>query len=629
MSDQQKAQGSREGKVNRRNFLQGAGVGVAVGAVGGVVGTASVNSGITARAKSSMADLVLYNGNVITMDGRARKEAVAIKDGFITAVGNSADIRKLIGTSTEVINLRGKTALPGINDAHFHPTSFGLGQPPLTLDVSKRNVSSISDIADVVRKATESKDTDEWIRGRGWDQGYLKEERFPRKGDLDKASPNNPVILTDWTGHAVWVNSRAMEIAGVTHETPSPSGGEIVKDDNGEPTGLFRDAASSLIQKKVPDFSSAERRKALLIATKTMHTEGITSVTDAGMGPDMIDLYQELQESGDLRQRVNLMISRTSIDKLEETLTEVKKRKTDTKWLAASQMKIWGDGVPTQARTAWVSEDYKGGGAGGLTLPGDTEEEQLELLEESILLAHRMGFQIGVHATGDRTIDAVVDSYIKAQEKFGDNNLRHYVIHGDLTPLKTLDKMAAHGISVSFNPNIKRSLSHQLTDVIGRERTDYQWPYRSALSRGVHVGSSSDAPVVYPTFREGLTAMMTRKSAVDGEVYGKDQCLDLDEALATYTTGPAHQDNAETWKGQLTRGFVGDITVIDGDLDSTDAADIIDLPIDMTVVGGDIVYDSQSHATASAAMSPTSTSTLAVTGEYMLRGCCHEEASSV
>ena len=247
------------------------------------------------------------------------------------------------------------------------------------------------------------------------------------------------------------------------------------------------------------------------------------------------------------------------------------------------------------------------------------------MLNDWVMTAHELGFQVGTHATGDLTVNAVVDAYEAAVERFGGAGLRHYVIHGDLMTPADLRRMAALGFPVSFNPQIKRSLSHQLVDVIGRERTDYQWPYRTALALGVPVASASDAPVVgMPDFREGLTAALTRKSLETGEVFGAEEVIGLEEALASYTTAGAWQDRAESWKGTLAPGMAADLAVFDGDLVDTPPEEIVDLPIAMTVVGGEVVYDASDASDGTPAAAASAASAPNGLAAYMSGGCRHD-----
>ncbi|MDI5979242.1 amidohydrolase [Amycolatopsis magusensis] len=545
-------------------------------------------------------------------------EAIAIRKGVVQAVGRTRELRRLADSRTETIDLRGRTVIPGINDGHFHPLGLGTNQPPLTLDLSRDAVSSIAEIRDLVAEAAATKQPGEWIRGFGWDQGYLAEGRYPTRHDIDTVSPHNPAALREWSGHALWANSKALELAGITRETQPPPGGEIVKDGDGEPTGLLLEGAAGFVNAVMPDFTEAEKRRGLRIAVDIMHQHGITSVTDAGIALDDVQRYRDMLGSAGIRQRCTVMIAASSTGDLRATLLAARELETDPAWLNVSQVKIYADGVPTQARTAWVSEPYVGGGYGGLTLPGGSVEEQLSILHDWVMTAQELGFQVGVHATGDRTIHAAVDAFEAATKRFHRPGLRHYVIHGDLTSVEDLRRMARYGFTASFNPQIKRSLSHQLVDVLGRARTDYQWPYRTALELGVSIASASDAPVVgLPDFREGLTAMLTRKSLATGEVFGAGETLDLRQALASYTTAGAWQDHAERWKGTLTQGKAADLVVLEGDLLRTPPDEIVDLPIDVSILGGEVVYDSSTDepiTTASAASGLAS---------YMTTGCCH------
>ncbi|MGH3279904.1 MAG: amidohydrolase, partial [Trebonia sp.] len=380
---------------------------------------------------NSAADLVFHNGNILTLvPGAPPAEAIAVKDGLVQAVGSANDLRRLTGAGTEVVNLQKRTVIPGVNDGHIHPMGIGTFRPPFTLGVGKDKVKSIAEIRDVIAAAVRSKRPGEWIRGFGWDQGYLAEGRFPSRQDLDDIAPGNPVVLTQWSGHATWVNSKALELAGITRDTPSPNGGEIVKDGRGEPTGILLEAASFAMNAVIPPLTVNERRQALILAARLMESEGITSITDAGIDLATVDLYADLVAAGEFRQRLTIMIMASLVGDLREALLTVRKRETDPRRMNVSQVKIAADGVPTQARTAWVSEPYVGGGHGRLILPGDSEEEQLAQYREWVMTAHDLGFQVGTHATGDRAIDLALGAYEQANRELSDKHLRHYVIHG-------------------------------------------------------------------------------------------------------------------------------------------------------------------------------------------------------
>ena len=537
------------------------------------------------------ADLVLRNGKILTLaQGLHVTEALAVKDGLVMASGLISEVGRLVGPTTEVVDLDGRTVIPGINDGHMHPIGMGTFSPPFTLSVRKQDVSSIADIRRVVAEAVRTKKPGEWIRGFGWDVGALAEDRMPTRWDLDDLTPDNPVVLVQWSGHASWVNSRALEIAGITGATEPPPGGEIVKDEAGEPTGVLTEGAAWAMNAVIPPYSREERLSALITATRTMGAYGITSFTDAGLDLEALQIYREAIESGDLPQRVTLMIMASKVGDLRSALAAAVQIETDPRRLQISQVKIAADGVPTQAKTAWVSEPYRGGGTGGLTLPGDSHEAQLAQFQEWVDTAHSMGFQVGTHATGDRAIIAAIDAYERATATYG-TAVRHYVIHSDFPYADVLRRMALGGFAATFNPNIKQTTADQLVEVMGRERIDYEWPYRTALAAGVRVSSSSDAPVVAPSFQEGLYTMLTRRSRASGIVYGPGETIALEEALRTYTVAPAWQDCAEGWKGTLAPGMVADLVVLDGDLLTSRPEDILDLGVALTMVGGRTIYE--------------------------------------
>jgi predicted amidohydrolase YtcJ len=233
--------------ISRRSLLTGVAAASAGIAVPAWAGTAHANR------RGGAADLVLYGGQVLTMDRTfSVAEAVAVKHGRVIRVGDDRSVRRLIGRRTEVINLRGRTALPGINDSHLHGLRTGLSLPPYNLDVSAAAVGSIADIAVAVGEAVAQREPGAWIRGKGWDETKLAEGRAPHRGDLDTISPDHPVALLDWSNHQLWVNSKALEIAGVTADTPAPDGGVIVKDASGEPTGLLLETAMDLVNRHIP-----------------------------------------------------------------------------------------------------------------------------------------------------------------------------------------------------------------------------------------------------------------------------------------------------------------------------------------------------------------------------------------
>jgi predicted amidohydrolase YtcJ len=252
--------------------------------------------------------------------------------------------------------------------------------------------------------------------------------------------------------------------------------------------------------------------------------------------------------------------------------------------------KIFGDGIPPN-KTAWMHAEYAGGGTGSLCVHGDSHDERAIELAEMIRLAHDAGMQTGVHVTGDAAIDVVVDAFAQANSGGGRRDARHYVIHGDFTGPAALRRLAAGGFGLNMNPAIKWTISDLMDQMLGEQRSASQWPVASAMAAGVPVAASSDAPVVRPDWRRGVSSMMLRESKATGRVSGPDEVVGLRGAILAYTATPAWQDFAETWKGRLQPGWVADLCVLGGGLLHGDPHDIPDIPVDMTVFDGRVVYD--------------------------------------
>lgn len=582
-------------QMSRRIVLQGMG---AAAASAGLAFSAAPAAASTGRG----ADTVIMNGKVLTMTGGPRAEAVAIKNGVIVAVGDNRQIGRMAGRGAQVIDAAGGTVLPGINDGHLHfngfgfsASNFGFEAPKTwTYDVNKPTVAEI--IAVIAMAVAEADDPASWIRAGGWDGTRL--DALPTRDLLDPVSGDHPVYMTDISYHAVAANSAALAAAGITRDTVPPTGGIIEKDANGEPTGILREAATGLVSAAVPPQSEEDIALAMQFGTSVLHSLGITSVTDPGVGLSTVDRYRRLHESGSLPLRMNLMLGGgTQTDAVRRILSDFRPlRGVDKRWLHVGQVKLNADGVPTDAKTSWLYEPYVDGTTSHLLTEGATDEERVATLRANIALAARSGFQVGTHATGDAAIDAVVAGYIATRT----DRLRHYVIHGDLTPPSTLRLMAQHGFPVSFNPTIKQVYSRFFDLTLGPERVDYQWPFRSAIDAGVVASSASDAAVVTPDWLIGVAGAVTRRG-FDGQVGGIEQAITIEEALHSYTTAPAYQDHAEKWKGRLRPGYVGDVTILDGDvLSARSAEEIVGLSVTGTVVGGKVVYDATSSAAPAA-----------------------------
>jgi len=553
---------------------------------------------------------VFVGGRVLTMDAQSSiASALAVTNGVIVAVGDHEQLQPLIGPDTRVIDLVGRTLLPGINDAHCHAMAFGLDRPPFNLDLSYPTVKSIADIAKAVKDATRSLEPGQWIVGSGWDSGFLDEcvnepGRLPTRHDLDSVSPNNPVYLQDFSYHTAWVNTLALERASYDHNTVPPTGATIEREPDGFPTGYVTEGARYPIRDLLPTPTHEMRMSAARSAIATMNALGITSLTEPGIGPGDagggmaeggLEVYRDLENDGLLDARITVLILAVkmsrSFEEFAENLRDLElPTYRDARQVNIVGVKIMADGIPPN-RTSWMHEPFVGGGCGGLTVGGDTDPEREATLRQMIVYAHSLGYQVGVHITGDRGIDAVVDSFADAVRQHPRTDTRHYVIHGDFMTPHSLEVCREFGFGVNMNPTIKWTIADLEEEFVGAERAAYEFPYRSTLDSGVRVTSGSDAPVTFPDWRQGVSTMVLRESKASSRVSGADQCITVMEALRTYTIDAAWQDFAESWKGSLEVGKVADLCVVDGDLLSIDPHDIPSAPVLLTAIGGRIVHD--------------------------------------
>jgi predicted amidohydrolase YtcJ len=562
------------------------------------------------------ADLVITNGKIVTVDHDfSIQQAVAVTAGKIVAVGGNDEINEFIGSDTKVLDLKGKPLLPGINESHMHAPFFGASRPPLSLDLTYPTVQSIPDMVAALKNKVTEVEPGEWVRGFGWDQSTLEEcrndpSKLPRKGDLDAVSPDHPVAFTDFSVHTLLVNSKALEIAGITKDTPDPPSGEMERDENGEPTGILKEpGAQALVAAHVPLLTREEKKTALLTTLDHLNANGVTSFTDAAIGPggesflygvmsaEFVDLYQELLAEGKLSARVAVLLllgdyGALTYEDLENGLKTFKVPSGfDRTWLQFSGIKIFADGIPL-TYTSWMNEDYVSGDAGHGTsvIPGETDDKQRQNLIEMIKLVHRHGFQIGLHATGDRAIDAAVDGFVEAIKEVPGGDPRHYIIHGDFISPQKAKVLARHNFGIAMQPFISAMISDFEPAVVGEQRAAYEWPTRTVLDAGANLTSSSDAPVTYPNWRMGVQAAVLREGLVSGKVSGPEECITVEEAIRSYTINGAWQDRMEDVKGSIEVGKVADFCVIGEDILTVDPHKISEIPVLMTIVGGQIVY---------------------------------------
>jgi predicted amidohydrolase YtcJ len=546
-------------------------------------------------------DLVLFNGNVITVDKDfSVAEAVAVKENKIIGVGTSNDMQKLAGEDTRLMDLKGATVLPGINDAHCHLNGFGLERPPLTLDLGYPKIRSIEDLKAAAAARIAEIEPGRWVSGWGWDRGFLAETKslpdlWPSRQDLDSVSPENPILFTDFSGHVCLVNSLALKLAGITKNSPQPERGFIQKDANGEPTGVLFEMTFPL-RDLIPPPTDDERKSGILNGMAELNSLGITCVTEPGLGAEPIRIYTELFNQGKFTLRVNCMVSPggASLDAIKSALNYIGTATGfGNEWLRISGLKLLADGIPP-SKTAFMFEDYIGGGHGQLLIEGKTDQERYEMLINMIKYASARGFQVGIHATGDRAIDACVDGYIEALKEHP-WDARHYIIHADYATPECIRRMAENRIGANVQSAIKWTIGNQMAAITGKERAAYHWPLKTLFEAGVNVTNSSDASVTYPDWRQGVESAVLRKDKATGSVIGPEQCLNVEQAIRAYTINGAWQDHQDNIRGSIELGKLADFTIIGADILTVDPNKIHEIPILYTIVGGQTVYHNPAY----------------------------------
>ena len=528
------------------------------------------------------ADVVLINGHVMTVDSmNPVASAVAVRSGRIVHVGSDDDARSAAGPRAEVIDLKGRTATPGLNDAHAHP--MAVGQALADLDVTPESVESIDGIARAIQDRLASTPRGEWIVGRGYDQARMTDQRHPDRHDLDSVATDNPVFLWRACHHIVAVNSAALQLAGITANTRDPEGGTIDRDDQGEPTGVLREAAMDLVRDHMPSPSEDEIMRSLELAGQAFLRTGVTSTVEAGIRlPIEMSAYQRLRLQGALPVRTYLMMM------IDETLDHMASLGIRTgfgdDWLRIGPAKIFLDGSI-------------GGRTCRMRLPFEGEAENVglwmeppEVMKAKVIKAHALGFQVGVHAIGDAAIDLILDSYEEAQLKYPRPNGRHRIEHCSIVDLNTIQRIKRLGAIPIPGTSFLYYFTKAYLQNLGAERLRYNVGMRSYADHGIVAAASTDSPVTPVSAAVGLGMMMNRTD-VNGEQIWPEEIIDLEAAVRAYTWNGAYASFEENSKGSLEAGKLGDICVFETDLRQVAPAAMKEIAVDLTITEGRVVYD--------------------------------------
>lgn len=535
------------------------------------------------------ADLVLRNGTVLALDASGtRAEAVAARDGRVMAVGSDRLITELVGERTTVVDLRGRAVIPGFVESHNHPAFFGLTLAA-QVDAGTPPNDSISDIVDRVAEVVDETTTGEWIRGYRYDDTLLADNRHPTKHDLDKAAPDNPVVLTHVTGHFCVANSAALREVGIDHRSGDPVGGRIARDDRGEPTGLLIEAAAFLVNSQQEQGIDAVS-DALLLADREYSANGVTTVHDTGIGLAAgraeLAAYRRLVASGALRTRVRGYLFHELLSGLGEgelSPLEMGVAGLGDDRFQLTGVKIVADGS-LQGLTGCVADGYTcAPDEHGMMLLDPTE------LSRRIAVLDAAGWQVAVHGNGDAAIDAIIGAYQELGAPAGTGR-RHRIEHCQTVREDQLDRMAEHDVLASFFIKHVYYWGDRHRDVfLGPERARRISPLASARSRGVRFGLHSDTPVTPVPPLEGIWCAVARMTR-GGEPLGPEQAVDIDTALRGYTLDAAYLAGEEDLKGSIEIGKFADFAVLSQDPTRVPVDQLRSLEVDATVVGGDVVW---------------------------------------
>ena len=547
------------------------------------------------------ADVVLTNGVVITVDAKdSVVQALAIRGGKIVLVGSSAEVQRLVGPQTEVIDLRGRTATPGLIDTHVH-----FSEPADTLDLGDaRNMDEV--IAKVRAWATKVA-PGAWVRGGGWDEGKLAERRYITAADLDKAAPDHPVYLTHTTGHYGVANSLALRLSGVTKDTPDPPGGTIDRDKDGHPTGVMKERATGLIRTGGGGGGGrGNMRDNVLRIIQGFNREGMTGAKDLNITQAKWDLYKTLLEEGRLTVRVfALWRGGASLQAAEQAIASIEAQPRPPASLGDGRLlsggvKLYIDGSGG-ARTAWMHEDWNkdlvGVDTGNKGYPANNPAYP-EVFKQQVALFTRKGVHVGTHAVGDRGIDVVVDTYAEVLKANPVKGLRHSIIHANVPTDRAIGVMAHLQRTYDAGyPEAQAPFLWWIGDTyagnFGPARNPRLEPFKSFEKNGVIWAGGSDYNVTPYAARYGLWASVARETqagAYGRTPFGMAESVDIRTALKSYTIWAARQMFLETRVGSLEAGKDADIAVWDRNLYTVPTADLKNLACEMTLVAGKVVY---------------------------------------
>jgi predicted amidohydrolase YtcJ len=541
------------------------------------------------RVQTPAADIVFKSGNVYTVNERQPKaEAIAVKGDRIVFVGSNRDAQKYVANNTRVIDLQGKTVVPGLADAHQHLTGVGFREMNLNLE----GTMSLEDFLAKVKARVDQAKPGEWVTGRGWIETFWKPPVFPKRWDLDKISPNNPVFLNRADGHGAVANSAALKIAGIDKTTASPFGGEISKDkETGEPNGMLLDAAQGLVRRHVPAATATDAERAIILGVRRNIELGWTQIQDAGGSYQDVDLYKKLYGEGKIKLRIYKAVhgpgpGATRLLSEGPTIGAFDNRFT------LRTIKVVSDGA-LGSRGAALLAPYSDASdtSGFLTVKEDA-------LRPMLIEALRNGIQVETHAIGDRANRFMLDEYEKAfnavpsaQRKVAEPRWRDE--HTQILNLADLPRFAKLGVIPSMQPSHAIGDLHFAPSRVGIARLAGAYAWQTLITSGAVIAGGSDAPVERGEPMIEFYAAVARKDqkGFSGEGWHREEAATREQALKMFTIWPAFAAFEEKLRGSIEVGKLADLTILSADIMKIPEMEILKTRNVMTVIGGNIVFE--------------------------------------
>ncbi len=550
---------------------------------------------LTGQTKPEPADLVLKNGNFYTVyEKQPRALAVAVRYGRIIFIGHTDDVKRYEGKSTRVVDLKGKTVVPGLTDSHYHLARVGQREVTLNLE----GTTSLEDFLAKVKARVDRAKPGEWVTGRGWIETFWKPPVFPTRWDLDKISPNNPVYLVRADGHGGVANSAAFKIANIDKDTEAPFGGEIMKDkQRGEPSGMLLDRAQGLVSKHIPPETEAEQEQALIIGARRSAELGWTQIQNAGSSWKEVEMLKKLYGENKIKLRIYEAIRGPGAD-AQRLLREGSIIGLYDQRLTIRTIKVTIDGALGSKGAALLEPYADHDTSGFLTQKPD---EVLELLTQAL----KKTIQVEIHAIGDRANRVVLDLYeqafneVQPFERMDRSDPRWRIEHAQIVHPDDIPRFAKLKILPSMQPSHAISDLHFAVSRLGVKRLEGAYAWQSFIKAGSIIPGGSDAPVERGEPMIEFYAAVARKDqkGFSGEGWHPEQKLTREQALKMFTIWAAFAAFEEKTRGSIEEGKLADFTVLSADIMQIPEAEILKTKTVMTVIGGEVVFESASEET--------------------------------